>query len=126
MEKVYTRTKGIQPDIVDGFCPGCMHSTLFKLIGEVLEEMDMLDKCTCAIGVGCCGLGMGYFTYDYLLAAHGRACAVATGAKRSNPDTLVFTYQGHGRDLCKQRYLRHDRRTTGPHHAGGHEGHHRA
>lgn len=96
MEKVYTRTKGIQPDMVDGFCPGCMHSTLFKLIGEVLEEMDMLDKCTCAIGVGCCGLGMGYFTYDYLLAAHGRACAVATGAKRSNPDTLVFTYQGDG------------------------------
>ena len=33
---------------------------------------------------------------DYLLAAHGRACAVATGAKRSNPDTLVFTYQGDG------------------------------
>ena len=96
MEKVYTRTKGIQPDMVDGFCPGCMHSTLFKLIGEVLEEMDMLDKCTCAIGVGCCGLGMGYFTYDYLLAAHGRACAVATGAKRSNPETLVFTYQGDG------------------------------
>lgn len=147
MEKVYTRTKGIQPDMVDGFCPGCMHSTLFKLIGEVLEEMDMLDKCTCAIGVGCCGLGMGYFTYDYLLAAHGRACAVATGAKRSNPDTLVFTYQGDGdlasiglaetmsaanrggeylRDLCEQRYLWHDRRTTGPHHAGGYEGHHRA
>ena len=41
MEKVYTRTKGIQPDMVDGFCPGCMHSTLFKLIGEVLEEMDV-------------------------------------------------------------------------------------
>ena len=40
MEKVYTRTKGIQPDMVDGFCPGCMHSTLFKLIGEVLEEME--------------------------------------------------------------------------------------
>ena len=96
MEKVYARTKGIQPDMVDGFCPGCMHSTLFKLIGEVLEEMNMLDKCTCAIGVGCCGLGMGYFTYDYLLAAHGRACAVATGAKRSNPETLVFTYQGDG------------------------------
>ena len=96
MEKVYARTKGIQPDMVDGFCPGCMHSTLFKLIGEVLEEMNMLDKCTCAIGVGCCGLGMGYFTYDYLLAAHGRACAVATGTKRSNPETLVFTYQGDG------------------------------
>ena len=44
MEKVYARTKGIQPDMVDGFCPGCMHSTLFKLIGEVLEELGMLEK----------------------------------------------------------------------------------
>ena len=83
MEKVYARTKGIKADMVSGFCPGCMHSTIVKLIGEVLEEMGMLDKAACAIGVGCCGLHMDYFTYDYLLAAHGRACAVATGAKRS-------------------------------------------
>ena len=96
MEKVYARTKGIRADMVSGFCPGCMHSTVVKLIGEVLEEMGMLDRAVCAIGVGCCGLHMDYFTYDYLLAAHGRACAVATGAKRSNPESLVFTYQGDG------------------------------
>ena len=42
MEKVYARTKGIQPDMVDGFCPGCMHSTLFKLIGEVLEDIPQI------------------------------------------------------------------------------------
>ena len=40
MEKIYSRTKTIQEDKVSGFCPGCMHSTLFKLIGEVLEEME--------------------------------------------------------------------------------------
>lgn len=96
MEKVYARTKGIKADMVSGFCPGCMHSTIIKLIGEVLEEMDLLDKAVCAVGVGCCGLHMDYITYDYLLAAHGRACAVATGAKRSNPESLVFTYQGDG------------------------------
>ena len=53
MEKVYTRTKGIQPDMVDGFCPGCMHSTLFKLIGEVLEEMEfqpMFDEVKRSLG----------------------------------------------------------------------------
>ena len=53
MEKVYARTKGIQPDMVDGFCPGCMHSTLFKLIGEVLEEMEfqpMFDACKRSLG----------------------------------------------------------------------------
>jgi 2-oxoglutarate ferredoxin oxidoreductase subunit beta len=29
-------------------------------------------------------------------AAHGRACAVATGIKRMLPDKFVFTYQGDG------------------------------
>ena len=29
-------------------------------------------------------------------AAHGRAPAVATGVKRTHPDTVVFTYQGDG------------------------------
>ncbi|MBR5329386.1 MAG: 2-oxoglutarate oxidoreductase, partial [Firmicutes bacterium] len=29
-------------------------------------------------------------------AAHGRAPAVATGAKRAMPDNIVFTYQGDG------------------------------
>ena len=43
MEKVYARTKGIRDDMVSGFCPGCMHSTVIKLIGEVLEEMHLLD-----------------------------------------------------------------------------------
>ena len=53
MEKVYARTKGIRDDMVVGFCPGCMHSTLFKLIGEVLEEMEfqpMFDACKRSLG----------------------------------------------------------------------------
>ena len=39
MEKIYGRTKTIQEDKVSGFCPGCMHSTVIKLIGEVLEDI---------------------------------------------------------------------------------------
>ena len=96
MEKIYARTKGIRDDMVDGFCPGCMHSTVIKLIGEVLEEMNLFDKATCVLGIGCCGLHMEYITYDNTTAPHGRACAVATGIKRTNPDSLVFTYQGDG------------------------------
>ena len=37
-----------------------------------------------------------YFACDMFEAAHGRAPAVATGIKRANPDTVVFTYQGDG------------------------------
>ena len=33
---------------------------------------------------------------DMQEAAHGRACAVATGIKRVQPDKFVFTYQGDG------------------------------
>ncbi len=96
MEKLYGRTKGIRDDMVVGFCPGCMHGTIFKLIGEVLEELGMLEKTITVHGVGCCGLAMEYVTYDCTTSPHGRACAVATGVKRVEPDKLVFTYQGDG------------------------------
>lgn len=96
MEKIYTRTKTIQADKVSGFCPGCMHSTVIKLIGEVLEELDCVDRAAAVLGIGCCGLHMDYIAYDNITAPHGRACAVATGMKRASPDTLVYTYQGDG------------------------------
>ncbi len=96
MEKIYSRTTTIQEDKVSGFCPGCMHSTVIKLIGEALEEMDLVDKAVCVQGIGCCGLHMDYIAYDDITAAHGRACAAATGIKRTNPESLVFTYQGDG------------------------------
>lgn len=96
MEKIYSRTKTIQEDKVSGFCPGCMHGTVMKLIGEVLDEMGIVEKAICVLGIGCCGLQMDYIAYDNITSPHGRACAVATGIKRSNSDSLVFTYQGDG------------------------------
>ena len=96
MECIYSRTKTIQDDKVSGFCPGCMHSTVIKLIGEVLEELGIVDKASCVLGIGCCGLHMDYMAYDNATAPHGRACAVAIGIKRANPESLVFTYQGDG------------------------------
>ena len=95
-KKVYTRTKGIIEGAVSGFCPGCMHSTIHKIIGEAAEELGQLDNLVRVEGVGCCGLGQFYVTCDETIAAHGRAGAVATGIKRSSPDSLVYTYQGDG------------------------------
>jgi 2-oxoglutarate ferredoxin oxidoreductase subunit beta len=96
MELIYSRTKTIQEDKVSGFCPGCMHGTVMKLIGEVIDELGIIERTACVLGIGCCGLQMDYMAYDNSTAPHGRACAVATGIKRSNPETLVFTYQGDG------------------------------
>ena len=61
-----------------------------------MEELGIVDKTTCVLGVGCCGLAMEYITYDNTTSPHGRACAVATGIKRSTPDAVVYTYQGDG------------------------------
>ena len=96
MEKVYERTKTLREDKVSGFCPGCMHGTVAKLVGEVLEELKVADKAVLVAGVGCCGILMDYVAYDNTTAPHGRACAVATGIKRSSPESIVFTYQGDG------------------------------
>ncbi len=79
-----------------GYCPGCMHSTANKIIAEVLEEMQMTENAVGVFPVGCAVLSATYFTADRIIAAHGRAAAVATGIKRSRPKMLVFTYQGDG------------------------------
>ena len=87
MEKVYARTKTFQKEMVSGFCPGCMHGTVFKLIGEVMEELGIVDKTTCVLGVGCCGLAMEYITYDNPTSPHGRACAVRPTSGSRRPDS---------------------------------------
>ena len=78
------------------YCPGCFHSTVHKLLMEVVEEMNIQDKT-----IGICPVGCSVFAYDYLdidmqEAAHGRAAAVATAIKRVLPDRIVFSYQGDG------------------------------
>lgn len=95
MKAVYTRTKTLQGNTL-GFCPGCIHSTVFKLIGEVLEEMNLVEQTASVIGIGCGSLAQQAVSYDVSTSAHGRACAVATGVKRANPESFVFSYQGDG------------------------------
>ena len=41
-------------------------------------------------------LAYDYFDVDMVEVAHGRAPAVATGMKRTNPDKIIFSYQGDG------------------------------
>lgn len=98
MEKIYSRTNAVS-EVIGGFCPGCLHTAIVKIIGEVTEEMDLMDKAVCVIGVGCCCLINQYLKdkVDVVNAPHGRAPALATGLKRMAPqDTLVYTYQGDG------------------------------
>ena len=78
------------------YCPGCGHGTTHRIIAEVLEELGVDEETIGVAPVGCAVMAYNYFNCDMIQAAHGRAPAVATGAKRANPDNIVFTYQGDG------------------------------
>jgi len=78
------------------YCPGCAHALVHKLLMEVVEELDIQDKIVGVAPVGCAVFAYDYLDIDMQEAAHGRACAVATGVRRILPDKYVFTYQGDG------------------------------
>lgn len=91
----FTKTKGLT-DAVLHYCPGCTHGIVHRLVAEVMEELGILGKSIGIAPVGCSVMAYDYFNCDFIQAPHGRAPAVATGAKRANPDNIVFTYQGDG------------------------------
>ncbi len=96
MEVVFKKTKGLT-DIPNTYCPGCTHGIIHRLVGESLEELDILEDTVGVAPVGCSVLAYDFFNCDMTQAAHGRAPAVATGLKRVLPkDRIVFTYQGDG------------------------------
>lgn len=96
MELVFDKTKGLT-DKTTHYCPGCTHGIIHRIVGEVLEELDLLEDSVGVASVGCSVLSYDYFNCDMTQAAHGRAPAVATGLKRVLPkNRIVFTYQGDG------------------------------
>jgi len=95
-ELVYKRPSVIPEKGVSGFCPGCLHSLTCKIVGEVIDELGLKDKALYVKDIGCCALTSPYLVIDNIGSLHGRACAVATAAKRCSPEQLVFSYQGDG------------------------------
>ena len=139
MKTVFKRTSVLK-DCPTHYCPGCGHGIAHRLVAEVIDELGIRDRTIGIAPVGCAVLMYNYLDVDMIEVAHGRAPAVATGMKRTNPDKIVFSYQGDGDlaaigtaeiihaahrgraahgDLHQQRGLRHDRRPDGPHHDAG-------
>ncbi|ERJ11580.1 thiamine pyrophosphate-dependent enzyme [Haloplasma contractile] len=94
-ETLFKRSKGLTEKEFT-YCPGCTHGIIHRLVAEVMEELDIVDKTIGISPVGCSVMNYEFFNCDMQQAAHGRAPAVATGIKRVRPDNVVFTYQGDG------------------------------
>jgi len=78
------------------YCSGCSHGIVHRLVAEVIDEMGLAGKTVGVAPVGCAALAYEYFDFDFIQSAHGRAPAVATGIRRCQPESVVFTYQGDG------------------------------
>lgn len=83
-------------DVPLHYCPGCTHGIIHRLVAQAIDELGIEGKTIGVAPVGCSVFAYNYFNCDMIEAAHGRAPAVATGVKRSDPNNIVFTYQGDG------------------------------
>ena len=129
---VFKKKPEMLTDVPFHYCPGCTHGIAHRLVAEVIDELNIKDHLVGIAPVGCAVFAYDYFNCDMQEAAHGRAPAVATGIKRSDPNNIVFAYQGDGdlasigmaeivhaaarsenRNIHQQRYIRNDGRTDG-------------
>ena len=78
------------------YCPGCGHGVAHKLIADALTELGLQDRTTLVSPVGCSVFAYYYFDVGNVQVAHGRAPAAATALRRSNPESIVISYQGDG------------------------------
>ncbi len=83
-------------DVPMHYCPGCGHGIVHRLVAEVMDELGIRNRTIGVAPVGCAVFADTYFNCDMIQGPHGRGPAEATGIKRSNPDAIVFSYQGDG------------------------------
>ena len=93
--KVFGMTP-VSRDAASHYCPGCHHGIIHRLVAESIDELGIQKDTILVSSIGCSVLAYDYFNLDAVAALHGRAPAVATGIRRSQPDKYVFTYQGDG------------------------------
>ncbi|NMC50159.1 MAG: 2-oxoacid:ferredoxin oxidoreductase subunit beta [Desulfovibrio sp.] len=79
------------------FCPGC---GIGIVLGSLVRSVHALgipkDDMVLVAGIGCSGRIAAYVDFNTVHATHGRALALATGIKMSNPRLTVLAVMGDG------------------------------
>ncbi|MEZ4813230.1 MAG: hypothetical protein R2883_07145 [Caldisericia bacterium] len=74
------------------YCPGCPHGIIHRLVAEVVEEMDIMEKSIIVLDTGCSTLATNntFERHNELLTVEHAQLQLD---KRALPDRFVFTYQ---------------------------------
>ena len=96
MTATQRKAPGLVPGCNMSYCPGCSHTPAHRLLGQLVAEMEIMDRTILVGPVGCAEMIVYYIDADAVASAHGRAVAVAVGIKRCRPDRIVLSYQGDG------------------------------
>src|SRR3981081_4349304 len=90
----------LKPDLLltqqHHMCPGCGEPLAVRVFLEAIQELGVAQKTIAVAGIGCYTSFSSTIDVDLVQALHGRAPSVATGVKRTLPDSVVFTLQGDG------------------------------
>ena len=79
------------------WCPGCGNGIVMGALARAIEKLGYENDDVLAIsGIGCSSRMTGYLDFNTLHTAHGRALAVATGAKVAEPRLNTFVVMGDG------------------------------
>ena len=108
MSVVFEKTK-LLTDKPFHYCPGCNHGIIHRLVAESIDELVQEGKLEAGNVMGVAPVGCSVFAYDYFNcdmyeAAHGRAPAVATGAKRAVINSIYIDTESltvHNAELQK-------------------------
>lgn len=79
-----------------GFCPGCGHGLVTRLIAEVADELGINERLVMVHDVACNGPAKANMRFDAIGTAHGRTIVTACGYQRIRPNNVTCAYFGDG------------------------------
>lgn len=82
------------------WCPGCGDYSILKQVQTIMPELGIpKEKIAFISGIGCSSRFPYYMNTYGMHSIHGRATAIASGLKTSNPDMSVWVITGDGDSL---------------------------
>lgn len=79
-----------------GWCGGCGHGIIQRLIAECIEELGLENDTIGVVDIACSYWSLDGLDYDFIAGPHGRVASVATGIKKVRPNKNVYVHAGDG------------------------------